>query len=64
MPIVRKLEKNLLAIRIILKNRIVRIVFTVSEKTMVLLHGFIKKSQKTPANDLKMAKQRLQSFEA
>ena len=25
---------------------------------MVLLHGFIKKSQKTPANDLKIAKER------
>jgi len=26
---------------------------------MVLLHGFVKKSQKTPAADLKTAKQRL-----
>jgi len=26
---------------------------------MVLLHGFIKKSQKTPTNDLRLAKQRL-----
>ena len=26
---------------------------------MVLLHGFVKKSQKTPVADLKMAKQRL-----
>ncbi len=29
---------------------------------MVLLHGFIKKSQKTPANDLKVAKQRMATF--
>ncbi|MBS3956971.1 MAG: type II toxin-antitoxin system RelE/ParE family toxin [Clostridiales bacterium] len=27
--------------------------------TMVLLHGFVKKSQKTPAADLKTAKQRM-----
>jgi len=26
---------------------------------MVLLHGFIKKSQKFPAKDLKIAKQRM-----
>ncbi len=25
---------------------------------MILLHGFIKKSQKTPANDLELAKKR------
>ena len=33
--------------------------FTVDGQTMVLLHGFVKKSQKTPAADLKTAKQRL-----
>ncbi|MGD9974088.1 MAG: type II toxin-antitoxin system RelE/ParE family toxin [Desulfatirhabdiaceae bacterium] len=34
-------------------NRLV--LFTIPENTIVLLHGFIKKSQKTPANDLKLA---------
>ena len=36
--------------------------FSNDEDTMILLHGFIKKSKKTPANDLKLAKQRLKSF--
>jgi phage-related protein len=29
------------------------------ESNIVLLHGFIKKSQKTPANELALAKRRL-----
>jgi len=33
--------------------------FTVEEQHMVLLHGLVKKSQKTPAADLKIARQRL-----
>jgi len=33
--------------------------FTVDDGVMVLLHGFVKKSQKTPLSDVKMARQRL-----
>ena len=62
MPIVRKLDKNLWEVRVSLKSRIARIFFTVHEDTMVLLHGFIKKSARTPVNDLKLAKKRLKSF--
>jgi len=42
-----------------LDKRIARILFTSHDGMMILLHGFIKKSQKTPASDLKLAKQRL-----
>jgi len=59
MPVVRKLDKDLWEVRSNLPNRIARVIFTVSGERMVLLHGFIKKSQKTPANDLAQAKQRL-----
>lgn len=62
MPIVRKLDKDLWEVRVSLAGRIARILFTVIGNTMVLLHGFIKKSKKTPVNDLKIAKQRLKSF--
>ena len=62
MPLVRKIEKGLWEIRIQLDNRIARILFTAHEGIMVLLHGFIKKFQKTPANDLKVAKQRRATF--
>lgn len=62
MPFVRKIETGLWEVRIQLKNRIARILFTAYEGVMVLLHGFIKKSQKTPANDLKVGKQRMATF--
>lgn len=59
MPLVRKLDKNLWEVRSDITNKeIARVLFTVYGQVMVLLHGFIKKSQKTPANDLKIAKER------
>jgi len=48
MPLARKLDVNLWEIRSNIKDGIVRIIFTVYEGNIVLLHGFIKKSQKTP----------------
>lgn len=59
MPLVRKLDTDLWEARSHLRDRIARIVFTVQGAVMVLLHGFIKKSQKTPAAELKAAKRRL-----
>ncbi|MBN2148822.1 MAG: type II toxin-antitoxin system RelE/ParE family toxin [Anaerolineales bacterium] len=59
MPVVRKIESGLWEIRSSLKNRTVRILFTVEGDYMVLLHGFIKKSQKTPLEDLQLARERL-----
>ncbi len=62
MPLVRKMDKGLWEIRVKLDNRIARILFTSHQDIMVLLHGFIKKSQKTPSNDLRTAKQRIQKL--
>jgi phage-related protein len=59
MPLVRKLEPGLWEVRSRIAGGIARVLFTVDDQTMVLLHGFVKKSQKTPAADLKTAKQRL-----
>jgi len=59
MPLIRKLDAGLWEVRSKLHNRIARVIFTVDNGKMILLHGFIKKSQKTAANDLKLAKQRL-----
>lgn len=58
MPLVRKLEPNLWEVRSRLDQRIARNLFTVLDSQMVLLHGFIKKSQKTPQRDLEIAKRR------
>jgi phage-related protein len=59
MPLIRKLDSGLWEVRSRLSKRIARVIFTVEDDVMVLLHGFIKKSQKTPVNDLTLAKQRL-----
>lgn len=59
MPLIRKLEPGLWEVRSHLAVGIARVLFTVDGETMVLLHGFVKKSQKTPAADLKTAKQRM-----
>ena len=59
MPLVRKMEENLWEIRSRLsKRRIARILFTVGDGKMILLHGFIKKSQKTSQRDLNLARDR------
>ena len=59
MPLVRKMDNKLWEVRCSLKDkRIARILFTVHQKQMVLLHGFIKKTQKTLVNDLNKAKER------
>ncbi|MGH6893365.1 MAG: type II toxin-antitoxin system RelE/ParE family toxin [Dongiaceae bacterium] len=44
-------------------NRIVRILFGIAHGRMVILHGFIKKTQKTPAADLKLAKARWRDWQ-
>ena len=59
MPVVRKLDKGLWEVRSRLHNRIARVLFTVDENVMVLVHGFVKKSQKTPQKDLELAKSRV-----
>jgi len=63
MPVVRKLEAGLWEVRSRLDQRISRILFTVQDDTMVLLHGFIKKSQKTTKGDLQQAKDRKANLE-
>jgi len=59
MPLIRKLDPGLWEVRVRITTGIARVLFTVVGDVMVLLHGFAKKSQKTPAPDLKTAKQRM-----
>jgi phage-related protein len=59
MPLVRKMAKDLWEIRISLNRRIARVLFTIIGSDMVLLHGFVKKSQATPQEDLDLAKDRM-----
>lgn len=59
LPLIRKLDRDLWEVRSTLPGRIARTIFTVSSDVMVLLHGFVKKSQQIPETDLKLAKRRL-----
>src|SRR5436309_2638709 len=59
MPLVRKLDKGLWEVRIGLPDGIARILFTTSENHMILLHALMKKSRRTPKQDLELAKIRL-----
>ena len=59
MPLVRKMESNLWEVRSKLGNgNISRVFFTVKGSKLNLLHGFIKKSQKTPKKDIDLARTR------
>ena len=62
LPLCRKMDKDLWEIRSEVADGICRLFFTVKDKTMILLHGFIKKTQKTPINELETAKNRLSEF--
>jgi len=60
MPLIRKLEPGLWEVRSHIADGIARVLFTVAgDDRMVLLHGFVKKSEKTPVTDLKTARQRM-----
>ena len=45
-----------------MESGIARVFFMVDGDYMILLHGFIKKSQKTPHNELKTALARLANY--
>jgi phage-related protein len=47
MPLVRPLGRELWEIRSLPRGRIARVLFCIEQGSMVLLHGFIKKTQKT-----------------
>jgi len=59
MPLARKMGNDLWELRSTLSSGIARTFFTIFRNKIVLLHGFVKKSQKTPANELATAKRRL-----
>jgi len=59
MPLVAHLESGIWEVRTRLSTRIARVLFVLDGDVMVLLHGFIKKEQKTPKPELDLAKDRL-----
>jgi phage-related protein len=64
MPLCRSLGGGLWEVRSNLpRGRVARVIFCVSVGKMVLLHGFEKKTQKTPHQDLELARKRQKETE-
>jgi phage-related protein len=64
MPYCRSLGHGLWEVRSDLTNgRIARVIFVIVDGEMVLLHGFEKKTQKTPAADIELALRRKRELE-
>jgi phage-related protein len=60
MPLVRSLKDGLWEIRSTLPSRrIARLMLCFHENKIVALHGFIKKTQRTPLEDIDVARQRM-----
>jgi len=62
MPLIKPLGGGLMEIRTKLKDRQVRIFFILHDSMIVLLHGFVKKTQKTPNNEMEIALKRAKQF--
>ncbi len=65
MPLVSYLTKGLWEIRVkLVGRRIARIIFFLEDNTIVLVNGFIKKSQKTPNHEIVLALKRKLQYES
>jgi len=63
MPLVRSLKNGLWEVRsTVPSRRIARLILCFHEGTLVVLHGFIKKTRKTPAEDLALATRRMKEI--
>jgi phage-related protein len=64
MPLCRAMGDGLWEVRTTLpSNRIARVLFCAVHGRIVVLHGFIKKTQKTPDEELTLARKRKKEFE-
>jgi len=63
MPLCRPLSQGLWEVRSTLPSRrIARLLFFVHENRIGVVHGFIKKTQKTPTEDLDLARHRMKEM--
>lgn len=64
MPVCRPLGNGISEVRTSLQNRISRVLFYIDQRgKMVLLHGFLKKTNTTPTSDLDVAETRKKAHE-
>ena len=65
MPLCRSLGDGLWEVRSSLASRrIARVLFFIHDGRIGVVHGFIKKTQKTPAEDLALARRRMKEMKA
>ncbi|MEQ1613698.1 MAG: type II toxin-antitoxin system RelE/ParE family toxin [Hyphomicrobiaceae bacterium] len=65
MPLSRSLGNGLWELRSTLPSHtIARVIFVLHDGAIVLLNGFIKKSQKTPASEIALARTRAKDMDA
>ena len=62
MPLVKHLDGNIWEVRVNLSKSIARVLFVLDKNSMILIHGFIKKQQKTLKSDLDLAKDRVKKL--
>ncbi len=58
-PLVGSLGRGLWEVRSSITDGIARVIFYVEDDRMVLLHGFVKKTQKTPDREIDLALKRM-----
>lgn len=61
-PLVGGLGDGLWEVRSRLQDRIARVLFCINGAKMILLHGFVKKTQKTPNHELALARKRIKQL--
>ena len=62
MPHVRHIERDLMELRVRGKQE-VRLFFTFRNNAVIVMHGFVKKTMRIPAKELKIAQTRLKLFD-
>lgn len=61
-PRVDHLRGEVWEVRTTIGNRIARTLFAVDDGVMILLHGYIKKTQQTPDSELALAAKRFKDY--
>jgi phage-related protein len=60
--LIKLLGKHIWEVRSTLDNRIARILFFIVHGEIILLHAFIKKTQKTPPQEIETALKRMKKY--
>ena len=64
-PLSKQIESGLWELRIKAGSGILRVLYTFEKgQVIILLHVFVKKKQKTPANELEIARKRLREVKS